>query len=67
MAHWFWAIANGEPSNTYLRIASTDLARTCEAIESNRGGVSDGDDMLCIENLQSIADYIHSAQVCLLH
>ena len=63
MSHSFWAIANGEPSNTYLKIASTDLARTCEAIESHRAG-SDGDDALCVQNLQSIADYMHSAQVC---
>ena len=63
LSHWFWAIAHGEPSNTYLKISSTDLARTCEAIESNRAG-TDGDDTLCIQNLQSIADYVHSAQVC---
>lgn len=64
LSHWFKAIANGEPSNTYLKIACTDLARTCEAIESHRTAGSDGDDALYLQNLQSIADYVHSAQVC---
>ena len=60
---WFRAIAKGEPCDTYVKTASTDLARTCEAIESHHLN-SDGDDALCVQNLQSIADYIRGAKVC---
>ena len=62
MSHWFRHIAEGEPCDTYLKLSSGDLARTCEMIESQRS-TFDGDDALCVQNLQSIADYIHSAVV----
>ena len=62
MSHWFRHIAEGEPCDTYLKLSSGDLARTSEMIESQRS-TFDGDDALCVQNLQSIADYIHSAVV----
>ena len=54
------AISESEPSETYLKTASSDLARTCETMESNHG---DSEDTLLIHNLQSIADYVRAAQV----
>lgn len=66
LSHWFRHIAEGEPCDTYLRVASGDLARTCQVIESHKS-TFDGDDALCVQNLQSIADYIHSAVVSNLH
>ena len=62
MSHWFRHIAEREPCDTYLKLSSGDLARTSEMIESQRS-TFDGDDALCVQNLQSIADYIHSAVV----
>ena len=62
MSHWFRHIAEGEPCDTYLKLSSGDLARTSEMIETQRS-TFDGDDALCVQNLQSIADYIHSAVV----
>ena len=62
MSHWFRHIAEEEPCDTYLKLSSGDLARTSEMIESQRS-TFDGDDALCVQNLQSIADYIHSAVV----
>ena len=62
MSHWFRHIAEGEPCDTYLKLSSGDLARTSEMIESQRS-TFDRDDALCVQNLQSIADYIHSAVV----
>lgn len=59
-AHWFSAISDSEPHHTYLKRASADLARTCEAMESQLG---DSDEMLFIQNLQSLAEYIRVAQV----
>lgn len=59
-AHWFQAISDSEPDHTYLKRASTDLARTCEAMESQ---VGDSDEMLFIQNLQSLTDYVRVAQV----
>lgn len=60
-AHWFRAISDSEPSHTYLKRASADLARTCEVMEG--GQVGDSDEMLFIQNLHSLADYIRVAQV----
>ena len=62
MSHWFRHISEGEPCDTYLKLSSGDLARTSEMIKSQRS-TFDGDDALCVQNLQSIADYIHSAVV----
>ena len=59
-AHWFRAISDSEPHHTYLKRASADLARTCENID---GQIGDSDEMLFIQNLQSLADYIRVAQV----
>ena len=53
-------ISDSEPHHTYLKRASADLARTCEAMENHMG---DSDEMLFIQNLQSLADYIRVAQV----
>uniref|UniRef100_A0A1X7T2X5 Uncharacterized protein n=2 Tax=Amphimedon queenslandica TaxID=400682 RepID=A0A1X7T2X5_AMPQE len=50
----------GRACDTYLKLSSGDLARTSEMIETQRS-TFDGDDALCVQNLQSIADYIHSA------
>ena len=60
MAHWFRAISNSEPHHTYLKRASADLARTCENID---GQIADSDEMLFVQNLQSLTDYIRVAQV----
>ena len=65
MSHWFHQMANGEPCDTYLKLAAGDLARTCEVIEMQHG-TTDGDDTLFIQNLQSVADYIHSASVSII-
>ena len=59
-AHWFRAISDSEPHHTYLKKASTDLARTCEGIN---GQLGDSDEMLFIQNLRSLTDYIRVAQV----
>ena len=59
-AHWFSAISDSEPHHTYLKRAAADLARTCEGVELHGG---DSDEMLFIQNLQSLADYIRVAQV----
>uniref|UniRef100_A0A1X7TAA1 Uncharacterized protein n=1 Tax=Amphimedon queenslandica TaxID=400682 RepID=A0A1X7TAA1_AMPQE len=56
MSHWFRHIAEGEPCDTYLKLSSGDLARTSEMIETQRS-TFDGNDALCVQNLQSIADY----------
>ena len=58
--HWFRAISESEPDETYLKTAAADLSRTCEATESQH---SDSDETLFIHNLQSVADYVRAAQV----
>ena len=58
--HWFRAISESEPDDTYLKTAAADLSRTCEATESQHG---DSDETLFIHNLQSVADYVKAAQV----
>ena len=58
--HWFRAISESEPDETYLKMAAADLSRTCEATESQQ---SDSDETLFIHNLQSVADYVRAAQV----
>jgi hypothetical protein len=60
MSHWFRQMSDNEPCDTYLKLAAGDLARTCQVIENHRS-TSDGEDALCIQNLQSIGDYIQSA------
>lgn len=60
-AHWFRAISDSEPHHTYLKRAAADLARTCEGMEAQLG---DSDEMLFIQNLQSLTDYVRVAQVC---
>lgn len=62
-AHWFRAISDSEPHHTYLKRAAADLARTCEGMEGQFG---DSDEMLFIQNLQSLADYVRVAQVCIV-
>jgi hypothetical protein len=57
-AHWFRAISECEPGDTYLKTAACDLARTCDTMETNHG---DSEDTLLIHNLQSIADYVRTA------
>ena len=47
--------------DTYLRTAASDLARMCEVMEGHH---ADSDETLFIQNLQSIADYVRTAQVC---
>ncbi len=63
IGHWFRAVSDSEPQDcvTYLKTAASDLSRTCEAIESHH---SDTDDGLLVQNLQSIAEYIITAKVC---
>ena len=60
-AHWFRALSESEPVETYLKFAASDLARTCESVEGHQ---IDTDDTLFIQSLQSIADYVKAAQVC---
>lgn len=57
-AHWFRAVCESEPADTYLKAATSNLARTCDAMESHHG---DSEDTLLIHNLQSIADYVRAA------
>lgn len=57
--HWFRAISESEPAETYLKRAASDLARSCEVMEGHHG---DTDEILFIQNLQSIADYVRAAQ-----
>ena len=72
MSSCLQAISEAEPSSTYLQKAAESLSRTCQASESQN---TDGEEMVCLQNLQSIADYIHAAQVsnrqsemdCVLH
>lgn len=59
-AHWFRAIGDSEPDHTYLKKASTDLARTCESME---GQLRDSDEVLFIQNLHSLTDYVRVTQV----
>ena len=59
--HWFRAISESEVTDTYLRTAAGDLARMCEVMEGHH---ADSDETLFIQNLQSIADYVRTAQVC---
>ena len=59
--HWFRAISEAEGTDTYLRSASSDLARMCEVMEGHH---ADSDETLFIQNLQSMADYVRKAQVC---
>lgn len=54
------AISEAEPCSSYLQKAAESLSRTCQATESQH---TDGEDIVCLQNLQSIADYIHAAQV----
>ena len=61
-AHWFRAISDSEPDHTYLKRASTDLARTCESMDVQ---FRDSDELLFIQNLHSLTDYIGVAQVSL--
>uniref|UniRef100_A0A1X7TDQ7 Uncharacterized protein n=1 Tax=Amphimedon queenslandica TaxID=400682 RepID=A0A1X7TDQ7_AMPQE len=56
MSHWFRHIAEGEPCDTYLKLSSGNLARTSEIIETQQSTFN-GDDALCVQNLQSIAGY----------
>ena len=58
--HWFRAISESEPDETYLKTAAADLSRTCEATECQQ---SDSDETLFIHNLQSVADYVRASQV----
>eukprot|EP00731_Ephydatia_muelleri_P012936 Em0007g246a len=58
-AHWFRALSESEPVETYLKFAASDLARTCESVEGHQ---IDTDDTLFIQSLQSIADYVKAAQ-----
>ena len=58
--HWFRAISEAEGTDTYLRSASSDLARMCEVMEGHH---ADSDETLFIQNLQSMADYVRKAQV----
>ncbi|CAI7992835.1 Sorting nexin-7 [Geodia barretti] len=60
-AHWFRAISESEPGDTYLKTASSDLARTCDTMETSHG---DSEDTLLVHNLQSIADYVRACLVC---
>lgn len=60
MSSCLQAISEAEPCSTYLQKAAESLSRTCQASESQN---ADGEEMVCLQNLQSIADYIHSAQV----
>ena len=59
--HWFRAISESEVMDIYLRTAASDLARMCEVMEGHH---ADSDETLFIQNLQSIADYVRTAQVC---
>ena len=59
--HWIRAISESEVMDTYLRTAASDLARMCEVMEGHH---ADSDETLFIQNLQSIADYVRTAQVC---
>ena len=61
--HWFRAISESEPDETYLKTAAADLSRTCEATECQH---SDSDETLFIHNLQSVADYVRAAQVSII-
>ena len=47
--------------DTYLRTAASDQARMCEVMEGHQ---ADSDETLFIQNLQSIADFVRTAQVC---
>ena len=60
--HWFRAISESEPDDTYLKTAAADLSRTCEATE---GQQTDSDETLFIHNLQSVADFVRASQVSL--
>jgi hypothetical protein len=51
-----------EPSQTYLKDASTSLASVCESLERSQG---EGDEGLLKESVDSLIDYIRSAQ-CLV-
>jgi hypothetical protein len=57
-AHWFRAISESEPGDTYLKTASSDLARTCNTMETSHG---DSEDTLLVHNLQSIAYYVRAS------
>jgi hypothetical protein len=54
------AISESEPGDTYLKTASSDLARTCNTMETSHG---DSEDTLLVHNLQSIAYYVRASLV----
>ncbi|KAL5484097.1 hypothetical protein EMCRGX_G020543 [Ephydatia muelleri] len=49
--HWFCALSESEPANTYLKVAMGNLAQTYESVEGHQ---IDTDDTLFIQSLQII-------------
>eukprot|EP00731_Ephydatia_muelleri_P011478 Em0006g372a len=47
--HWFCALSESEPANTYLKVAMGNLAQTYESVEGHQ---IDTDDTLFIQSLQ---------------